>query len=31
MRYVLYGVKGSGLYEWLAIFNNENKFIMYKI
>lgn len=29
MRFFLYGIKGYGLYEWLAAFNNANKFIMY--
>lgn len=30
MKFFLIGIKGYGLYEWLATFNNENKFIMYK-
>ena len=30
MKYYLVGIKGYGLYEWLATFNSENKFIMYK-
>ena len=30
MKYFLIGIKGYGLYEWLAAFNNANIFIMYK-
>ena len=30
MKYFLVGIKGSGISFWLATFNSENKFIMYK-
>lgn len=30
MKFYVIGIKGYGLYEWLATFNNENKLIIYK-